>query len=104
MRRHLPVITLVLLAPAVAELLGGPLQLSQLGLLVFLVPIYGAGALLVQEVVRRRGVVWSSVLILGVAYGIVEEGLALRTLFEAAAYGGIGAWGGRWASTACTRS
>jgi hypothetical protein len=95
MRRFLPIITLVLLGPAVAELLGGATQIHQIGLLVFYVPIYGAGALLIRELVRRRGLGWPSVLLLGAAYGIVEEGLALQSLFNPAIYGGVAGWGAR---------
>src|SRR2546430_15677767 len=95
MGRFLPVITLVLLGPAVAELLGGAIQAHQIGLLVFYVPIYGAGALLIREVVRRRGLGWPSILLLGAAYGIVEEGLALQSLFNPAIYGGMAGWGAR---------
>jgi hypothetical protein len=41
--------------------------------------LYGSGALLIREVVRRRGVGWTSVLLLGAAFGIFEEGLVVNT-------------------------
>jgi hypothetical protein len=41
--------------------------------------IYGSGALLIREVVRRRGLGWPSILLLGAAYGIFEEGLVVNT-------------------------
>lgn len=41
--------------------------------------IYGSGAILIREVVRRRGLGWTSILLLGAAYGIFEEGLVVNT-------------------------
>src|SRR6185437_9021492 len=41
--------------------------------------LYGSGAILIREVVRRRGLGWTSVLLLGAAYGIFEEGLLVNT-------------------------
>ena len=53
MRRPGSIVLLLLLAPTIAELLGGATQISQLGYVVFLIPMYGAGALLVRELARR---------------------------------------------------
>jgi hypothetical protein len=44
--------------------------------------IYTAGVLLIREARVRWHLGWASVLTLGVAYGIAEEGLALDTLFD----------------------
>jgi hypothetical protein len=52
--------------------------------------LYGCGALLVREIVRRRGLGWTSVLWLGAAYGIFEEGLVINT------------WADPWAHDVCT--
>jgi hypothetical protein len=41
--------------------------------------MYGSGALLIREVARRRGLGWTSILLLGAAYGIFEEGLVVNT-------------------------
>ena len=71
MRRFLPVIVLVLLSPVVAELLVGSTPISQIIALLFVLPIYDAGALLIRELVRRSGRGWGSILLLVVAYGIV---------------------------------
>lgn len=98
MRRAPAIITLVVLAPAIAELSIGDLPFDLTGLvsLLFLVPIYGAGAVLVRDLVRRRGRGWPSILLLGAAYGLVEEGIGLQSLFSPTIYHGIGpAWGAR---------
>ncbi len=41
--------------------------------------IYGSGAILIREVARRRGLGWTSIILLGAAYGIFEEGLVVNT-------------------------
>lgn len=41
--------------------------------------LYGSGALLIREVARRRGLGWASVMLMGGAYGIFEEGLVVNT-------------------------
>ncbi|QBD76667.1 hypothetical protein EPA93_11900 [Ktedonosporobacter rubrisoli] len=90
MRRRLPAFVLIVMAPLVAELLGGSTPLDQPIALAFLLPIYlplyGAGALLIRELVRRSGHGWASILLLGAAYGFVEEGLVSQSLFNPSLY------------------
>lgn len=101
-------IALVLLAPAIGELLSGSTPLVTFllspGIAAFEIALYGCGALVVRELVVawRRG--WTSVLILGAAYGLIEEGVVLKAAFDpgwpgAAAlgpYGRIGEIGSVW--------
>ena len=47
--------------------------------LLFLVGLYGLGALLVRELIRSRGLGWSNLLLLGAAYGVLEEGLVVTS-------------------------
>jgi hypothetical protein len=94
MRRFLPVIVLILMAPVVAELLLGSTPITQPIALLFELPIYGAGALLIRELVCRSGRGWISILLLGSAYGIVEEGLALQSFFNPTLYS-ASHWGAR---------
>jgi hypothetical protein len=85
------VLALLLLAPTIPELLTGSTPISTvvydppLFAIQFLgiVGLYGTGALLIREFVVyfRKG--WASVLLLGAAYGIAEEGLAVHTFFAA---------------------
>jgi hypothetical protein len=81
-RRISPALVLIFLAPFVGEVLLGntPLRLI-LGYLLVL-PMYGFGALFIRELSRRTGRGWPTILILGVAYGVVEEGLADMSLFN----------------------
>jgi hypothetical protein len=47
-----------------------------------LAPMYGGGALLIREVTRRAGRGVPTMLLLGVAYGLLEEGIATQSLFN----------------------
>jgi hypothetical protein len=94
MRRMLPSIVLVLVAFLVAELLPGSAPITQPALWPFLLLIYGPGALLIRESVRRLDRGWESILLLGAAYGLIEEGLALQSLFNPSLYGAAD-WGAR---------
>jgi hypothetical protein len=94
MRGILPAIVLVATAFLVAELLPGSAPITRPVLWPFLLLIYGPGVLLVRETVRRLDRGWESVLLLGAAYGFVEEGLALQSLFNPTLYGAAD-WGAR---------
>ncbi len=69
-------------APLVAEFLLGNLPIKLLPALIVLAPMYGGGALLIREVVRRTGRGWPSILLLGMAYGIFEEAYTTQSLFN----------------------
>ncbi|WP_433441030.1 hypothetical protein [Nonomuraea sp. CA-141351] len=85
---------LAALTPVVAELTLGNPPLRQAWLILLWVPIYGAGTVLVRELVRRAGRGWAAILLLGAAYGIVEEGLALQALTSPTIYG-VAGWAPR---------
>jgi len=79
------VLTLFFLAPAVGEMLSGstpPMMFVNPFSLLLETGLYGSGAVLTRELVRRRGLGWGSVLLLGAAYGILEEGLTLTSWFN----------------------
>jgi hypothetical protein len=80
--RIAPSLVLLLLAPLVAEYLLGDLGLRQLGALVALAPLYGGGAVLIREAVRRTGRSWPTFLLLALAYAVVEEGMLTQSLFN----------------------
>ncbi len=81
-RGILPALGLFFFAPIVAEFLLGNMPISMLGLMAILAPVYGGGALLIRETVRRTGRGWPSILVLGLAYGILEEAFLDQTLFN----------------------
>jgi len=113
LRRH-PILLLVLLSPGIPEYLSGSSAISAIvlnpGQFVFQITanlgLYAPGVLLIREARVRWHKGWATVLILGAAYGILEEGVALSTLFDpqsnnAGVLGTFGHWLGVswvWAS------
>jgi hypothetical protein len=98
-----PILFLLLLTPGIPEYLSAS---SQITLLVIFPPLfflflaanmglYGSGVILIREAMIRWKKGWASVFLLGVAYGIVEEGLDLWTLFysKAGPVGNLGFYG-----------
>ncbi len=82
-RTFAPAATLFVLAPLIGEVLFGALPLSQLPFgLLGLIGLYGGGALLVRETARRRRLSAWWVVVLGMAYGIFEEGTVVQSLFD----------------------
>ncbi|SDJ01415.1 hypothetical protein [Nonomuraea jiangxiensis] len=86
---------LAVITPVIAELTLGNPPLSQIWLMLLWIPIYGAGTVLIRELVRRRRGGWPSILLLGLAYGIVEEGLVLQALSSPTMYG-VAGWAPRF--------
>jgi hypothetical protein len=76
------VITLLFVAPLVAEYLLGDLPLKFLPALIFLAPAYGGAAVLIRETARRTGRGWPTMLTLGAAYALIGEGLLTQSLFN----------------------
>lgn len=77
-----PALALFITAPLVAEFLLGNLPAKLLPALIVLAPLYGGGALLIREWVRRTGRGWPSILLLGIAYAILEEAYTTQSLFN----------------------
>src|SRR5712692_3890793 len=98
-----PLLFLLFLTPGIPEYLSASSQLTLLvispllffGLLLANLGLYGSGVILIREAMIRWKKGWASVFVLGVAYGIVEEGLALWTLFNPLAQpvGNLGFYG-----------
>ena len=82
LRRIAPALALLVLSPLVAEFLLGDFSIRQLGLIVVLIPQYGGGALLVREMARRAGKGWPSMILLALAYALIEEGFTTQSLFN----------------------
>jgi hypothetical protein len=98
-----PILFLLLLTPGIPEYLSASSQITVLVIfppLFFLflaanMGLYGSGVILIREAMIRWKKGWASVFLLGVAYGIVEEGLDLWTLFysKAGPVGNLGFYG-----------
>jgi len=101
-RRH-PVLLLLCFTPGIPEYLSGSTPVAALvyapgGFLLFLalnLGLYGPGVLLAREAFVRWRPGWAGVLLLGAAYGLLEEGTALSTLFNphASVVGALGSYG-----------
>jgi hypothetical protein len=67
-------------APLIAEVALGSTPPAQAWLVVLWVPVYGAGVLLIRELVARTGRGWPSLIVLGLGYEILEDGVGLQAL------------------------
>jgi hypothetical protein len=74
-----PAFTLALLAPTVAEVLSGATRVSFLFALIPEIMVWGCGALIIREVVRRRRLPWTSMLLMGLGLSIAEEFVIQQT-------------------------
>jgi hypothetical protein len=86
-RRLAPVLLVLALAPVTAEyLIGYDDTLTNPAALIFGVllfgPIYGAPAVLIRESVVRRRRGWGSILLLAVAFGLIQAGLVDQSMFD----------------------
>jgi hypothetical protein len=79
---------LALLSPLVGEYLISSVSMADLLALPVLVPMYGGGALLVREIARNLGRGWSTMALLGLAYGTIQAGLVDMSMFDPQ-YGGL---------------
>jgi len=75
-------LSLAILAPLVAEYLLGDLRIVDLAAFPALAMLYGGGAVLIREVVRRTDGSWRTFVALAVAYAVLEEGILDQTFFN----------------------
>lgn len=91
-KRGLPAVVLFLLSPVLGELVSAflsPLEfLHPLRLAITLVP-YGCGAIAARELVVRWRKGFASLVLLGLAFGLLFEGIVTRVLFDPD-WGGLG--------------
>jgi hypothetical protein len=80
-----PAAVLFFLSPAIAELLSGsapPVEFFNPFSFVIIVSLYGSGVIVIREMKIRWKKGIGSVLLLGAAYGILEEGLMVASFFN----------------------
>lgn len=82
LKRAAPAFLLIFLSPLVAEYLCGSMGMAQMSALPVLILLYGGGALLIREMARRSGRGYGTILLLALAYGILEEGIWDQSLFN----------------------
>ncbi len=89
---------LALMSPVIAEMLSGsspPREFLNPFTFMLLLGLYGAGVLVVRELSVIWNVGWASVIVMGAAYGILEEGVAVKSFFDPnwMDLGALGAYG-----------
>ncbi|MBN2003730.1 MAG: hypothetical protein JXA21_10270 [Anaerolineae bacterium] len=80
-----PALALFIIAPVFGELFSGSSPLNEFAnpiTFITLALLYGCGAILVRELVIRWRKGWFSLLLLGMAYGIYEEGIVVQSFFD----------------------
>ncbi|MEV6278705.1 hypothetical protein [Nocardia sp. NPDC051832] len=104
------VLTLFVLAPALGEVLGASLRLSYFGEPLRVLGIacfYGAGVVLIRELAQRWDINGWGLVLLGCAFALVEEGIALQTVFNPVGMDGTPVYGNAlgvnwfWAVVVC---
>jgi hypothetical protein len=96
-----PSLTLAILSPLIAEVLSGATKFSVIFALVPEILVWGCGALVIREVVRRWRGDWTSMLLLGLGLSIAEEFLIQQTSLAPLPFPGAlahygRAWGVNW--------
>ncbi|HUX43568.1 MAG TPA: hypothetical protein VMV57_02345 [Terracidiphilus sp.] len=94
-RYRAPIWTLLVLAPVIAEVLSGATRLSVLFVLIPEIMVWGVGALLARELVRRWRAGGPSLLMLGLALSVAEEFLIQQTSIAPLPFPGANAAYGR---------
>jgi hypothetical protein len=77
--RSAPILTLLLLAPIIVDVLPGTTRLSMLIGLIAEIVTYGFAAILIRWLVRSQRLGTMALILLGIAYGLAEEGIFLQT-------------------------
>jgi hypothetical protein len=75
----------MILAPFLGEMISGsspPSEYFQPLTFLLLTMLYGTGAVVIREIARRWKKGWVSILLMGMAYGIFEEGVMVRSFFD----------------------
>lgn len=94
-------LTLAILSPLIAEVLSGATKFSVLFALVPEILVWGCGALVIRELVRRWRGGWTSTLLLGLGLSIAEEFVIQQTSVAPLPFPGAlarygRAWGVNW--------
>jgi hypothetical protein len=77
--RIAPALTLAFMAPMLAELLPGATRFSSIFVFPIEMMVWGGGAVMIRELVRRNGLGWANMLALALCLAIAEEWLIQQT-------------------------
>lgn len=105
-----PLVLLMLLSPLIGELLSGsspPLEFFNPVTFILLLGLYGTGVVLIREICVKWDKGWASIIVLGIVYALIEEGLSVKSFFDPnwvdlGILGVYGRWMGvNWVWTVC---
>ena len=88
------VLTLAFISFTTAEFVLGASAISRGASLALTFLLYGGGVVFIREFARRVGLPITAIAILGLAYGLLEEGLTMQTLFSPTLFS-VASYGGR---------
>jgi hypothetical protein len=77
--RIAPALTLAFMAPMLAEVLPGATRFSSIFVFPIEMMVWGGGAVMIRELVRRNGLGWANMLALALCLAIAEEWLIQQT-------------------------
>ncbi len=92
---RLAIASLLLLSPLIGEVLSGATRISIIFVFIPEIMVWGCGALLIREVVRRWHGGWMSVLSLGLALSVAEEFIIQQTSLAPLNWMGVTSGNGR---------
>lgn len=80
--RVFSLLSLIIISTFMAEVLSGSTPFSRIQQLPAQFLFYGSAAILIRGIVRRLGLGWTSIILLGFAFGLFTEGLTLQSIFN----------------------
>lgn len=95
-KNRLAILSLLLLSPLIGEVLSGATRISFIFAFIAEIMVWGCGALLIREAVRRWRGGWISVLSLGLALSVAEEFIIQQTSLAPLNWMGATAYGRIW--------
>jgi hypothetical protein len=75
-------LVLVISSTLMAEVLSGSTTWTRLQYLPTQFLLYGSAAVIIRELARRMNAGWSTIILFGVAFGFILEGLTLQSVFN----------------------
>ncbi|MGD2248019.1 MAG: hypothetical protein PVF58_06405 [Candidatus Methanofastidiosia archaeon] len=84
-KKYTYIVMLLLLSPCIAELFSGSSPFFTFftpGVLLVYIGFYGLGALIIREIGAHKHLQYSSIILLGAAFGCWEEGVLLKSWFD----------------------
>src|SRR5271155_5790469 len=95
-QRLAPIFPLIICAPGIAEVMSGATRISFIFVLIPEMMVWGCGALLIRDLVRRWQAGWTSMLLLGLGLSVAEEFVIQQTSLAPLPWVSLPAYGRVW--------